>query len=191
MKTRQPSARDKLRNFFSANVGRILRTQELREVADISEYARRIRELRDEEGMPIKTHKERADLRPDEYILESLEFAPVANPRIPESIRKMVLLRDGPRCRFCAAGRVAESGLGGTPRFKLRIDYLDPLEDGGTEQPENVGVICSACTKSRQRARRAGQSARELLVQIRRASPAIQREVYLVLKRSFEGPSTP
>src|ERR1051326_3626969 len=144
LKTRENSARDKLRAFFSANVGRILRTQELREVADISEYARRIRELRNEEGMLIKTHKERSDLRPGEYVLESLEFAPVANQRIPDSIRKLVLLRDGLRCRFCGTGRVAESGLAGARRLKLRIDYIDPPEDGGAEQADNVGVICSA-----------------------------------------------
>lgn len=191
MKTRQPSARDKLRTFFAANVGRILRTQKLREVADISEYARRIRELRDEEGMLIKTHKERPDLRPDEYVLESLEFAPVANPRIPASIRTVVLVRDGPRCRFCGAGRTAESGFDGAPRCKLRIDYLDPLEDGGTEQVDNVGVICSACAKSREKSRRAGQSARDLIILIRHAPSAIQREVYRMLKASFEGPSPP
>jgi hypothetical protein len=183
LNARRPSARDKLRTFFSANVGNILRTKELREVAGISEYARRIRELRDEEGMLIKTHSERPDLRPDEYVLESLERAPVANPRIPDSIRKMVLLRDGSRCRFC--GRDAGPP---SPRLKLRIDYLDPLEDGGMDHADNVGVMCSACAKSKQKARRAGQSARDLLTLIRRASPAIQRETYLALRRSFEGP---
>ena len=186
MNTRRSSARDKLRTFFSANVGRVLKTKELREIAGISEYARRIRELRDEEGMLIKTHTERPDLRPDEYVLESLELAPVANARIPDSIRKMVLLRDGSRCRFC--GREAGPL---SPRLKLRIDYIDPLEDGGMDQADNVGVMCSACAKNKLKARRAGQCAGDLLILIRRASPAIQREVYLALKRSFEGAQAP
>jgi hypothetical protein len=186
LSTRQPSARDKLRSFFTANVGRILRTQELREVARISEYARRIRELRDEEGMQIRTHKERLDLRPDEYILESLELAPVANPKIPDRLRKTVILRDGPKCRFCGARWDAPSSRARSSHIKLRIDYLNPLEDGGLDQPDNVGVICTSCARSRQRARRQEQSASGLLALLRRAAPSVQREVYLALKRSFE-----
>lgn len=185
MKT-QPSARDKLRDYLCANVGKILRTRALREVAGINDYARRIRELRDDEGMLIKSHKERNDLRPDEYILESLERLPVGDPRILPSLRKIVLERDGSRCRLCSADpRVILSGAK-PARIKLRIEYIEPLEYGGTEQLENIGVICSDCAKGKQKAQRGGQSARELVVLIRRASPAVQREVFAVLRRSFE-----
>lgn len=187
MKTRI-SARDKLRTYLSANVGKVLRTRDLRDVAGISDYARRIRELRDDEGMSIKTHKERADLRPDEYILENLERLPVGDPRIPASARKTVLERDGNRCRFCRAGADAGSSTRGS-RTKLRIEYIEALEQGGTDQLDNIGVICSECAKTKEKARRGNQSARELVVLIRRASPAVQREVYAILKRSFEGRS--
>lgn len=44
------SAKDRIRSFLEQNVGKVVTTQEIREVAAISEYARRIRELRDEEG---------------------------------------------------------------------------------------------------------------------------------------------
>ena len=180
------SARDKLRNYLSANVGQILRTRDLREIAGISDYARRIRELRDEEGMLIKSHKERADLRPDEYVLESLERLPVGDPRILPSTRKIVLARDGTRCRLCGANPGVSAAEARSFRIKLRIDFIEPLELGGTEQLENIGVICSECAKSKRKALRGGQSARELVVLIRRASPAVQREVYAILKRSFE-----
>ena len=186
MKNR-PSARDKLREFFSSNVGTVLRTHELREVAGISDYARRIRELRDEEGMSIKTFKERGDLRPDEYILESLEFTPVANASIPENLRKMALERDGARCRFCGADPTIQGS--NRSRLKLRIDYLEPPEEGGTDELENIGIMCFPCAKSKSRGRRAGQSARELVLLIRRAPPGVQREVYGILKRSFESRS--
>lgn len=182
----QLSARDKLRDYLSANVGKILRTRDLREVAGINDYARRIRELRDDEGMLIKSHKERNDLRPDEYVLESLERLPVGDPRILPSLRKIVLERDGSRCRLCSADARIAYPDARPSRIKLRIEYIEPLEHGGTEQPENIGVICSECAKGKQKAQRGGQSARELLVLIRRASPAVQREVLAVLKRSFE-----
>lgn len=187
MKTRI-SARDKLRNYLSANVGKVLRTRDLREVAGISDYARRIRELRDEEGMSIKSHKERADLRPDEYILENLERLPVGDPRIPALTRKTVLERDGKHCRLCGAGADGASSARASGA-KLRIEYVEALEQGGTDQLDNIGVICSECTKTKEKARRGNQSARELIVLIRRASPAVQREVYAILRRSFEGRS--
>lgn len=190
MKTR-PSARDRLRTFFSENVGRVLQTHQLREIAGISDYARRIRELRDEEGMAIRTFKERTDLRPDEYVLENLQFEPVANPRIPEPLRKTALLRDGAACRFCGGRRADDVSPTKSSRFRLRIDYIDPLEHGGTEQIENIGVICSECAKNRVKARREGYSARELIALIRHAAPAVQREVYVLLKRSFEGQNNP
>lgn len=181
MNTPESSARDRLRQFFVANVGRIMRTQELREVAGISEYARRIRELRDEEGMQIRTHKERVDLRSDEYVLESLECLPVANPKLSDPMKRAALLRDGAQCRFCGA-----RWSPGSARVRLRIDYMTPLEYGGLDQTDNVGVICASCAKTRQRVSQQGQTASDLLTLIRRAAPSVQREVYRALKRSFE-----
>lgn len=70
-------ARDRIRDFFIANVGKVVTTQRIRSVGGISEYARRIRELRDEEGYQIKSHVDRADLKPGQYILETLERKPV------------------------------------------------------------------------------------------------------------------
>ena len=49
-------ARDKLRRHFLSNIGRKMNSDELRRVAgNISEWARRIRELRTEEGYQILT----------------------------------------------------------------------------------------------------------------------------------------
>lgn len=168
-------------------MGKVLHTRDLQEAAGIIDYARRIRELRDDEGMTIKSHRERADLRPDEYILEGLERTPVGDPRIPAPIRKAVLERDGKRCRFC--GATADSTAARSSRVKLRIDFIEALEQGGNDQIDNIGVVCSECAKAKEKARRRNQSARELVVLIRRASPAVQREVYSTLKRSFEGGS--
>jgi hypothetical protein len=58
-------AREKLRNHFLANVGRVLDSESLRTAAGgISEWARRIRELRDEEGFQILSHNDLASLKP-------------------------------------------------------------------------------------------------------------------------------
>ena len=55
-KPRSNGARAKLRTHFLANLGRVIEAEELRLVAgNISEWARRIRELRTEEGYLILT----------------------------------------------------------------------------------------------------------------------------------------
>ena len=59
------SARNIIRNFFETHVGKVVTTKQIRKVAKISEYARRIRKLRDLEGMQIKSHVDRHDLNPE------------------------------------------------------------------------------------------------------------------------------
>jgi len=62
-------SRAKLREYFINNVGIILDSNILREVAGTSEWARRVRELRNEEGMNIVTHNDRSELKPGQYLL--------------------------------------------------------------------------------------------------------------------------
>lgn len=76
LKTPSMSARNRIKAFFEKNVGKIVTTDQISEIANIRDYQRRIRELRNEYGMKIKTHVDRSDLKPGEYILESLELNP-------------------------------------------------------------------------------------------------------------------
>ena len=51
---KRTGARTKLRQYFLKNLGRVMGSDELREVAGgITEWARRVRELRNEEGFQI------------------------------------------------------------------------------------------------------------------------------------------
>lgn len=86
--TEREGARTKLRAHFLANVGRVMDSDELREVAggSITEWARRVRELRNEEGYPILTHNDRSDLKPGQYLLED----PAPLPAFARSISKEV-----------------------------------------------------------------------------------------------------
>lgn len=64
-------ARAKLREYLMAHVGVVLDSDGLRAVAGTSEWARRVRELRDEEGLDIASHNDDSSLRPGQYILRS------------------------------------------------------------------------------------------------------------------------
>lgn len=73
------AAKDRLRTYFTEHVGVVLDGAELEVVSGISEYARRVRELRVEEGYRILTGTSPdaefsdLDLRPDQYVLASAD----------------------------------------------------------------------------------------------------------------------
>ena len=100
-------ARAKLRDHFLANIGKVLNSDDLREVAGISEWARRIRELRNEEGYQILTHNDRSTLKPGEYLLENAKPQPAFERNISKELRSLVLDRNGFTCQMC--GAVAEN----------------------------------------------------------------------------------
>lgn len=97
-------ARAKLRVHFLANLGRVMDSDELRMVAgNQSEWARRVRELRTEEGFEILTHNDRSDLKPGQYLLESPKPRPAFQRNISKETRAFVLDRNGFTCQMCGA----------------------------------------------------------------------------------------
>lgn len=61
---------ERLLTYLRSRVGERVRMEELRGVAAIYEWARRVRELRVEKGWPIVTNVQRPDLGAGEYVLE-------------------------------------------------------------------------------------------------------------------------
>lgn len=66
----ETSAKGRLLAYLRFKVGQLCTMSELQIVSGISEYARRIRELR-AEGWDIVSHYEDADIRPGDYLLKS------------------------------------------------------------------------------------------------------------------------
>lgn len=96
-------SRAKLRDFFIENVGEILDSDTLREVAGTSEWARRVRELRNEEGLNIVIHNDRSDLKPGQYLLVDKKPLPAFERGISKETRAFVLDRNGFTCQMCGA----------------------------------------------------------------------------------------
>lgn len=180
------SARDRIRSFLEANIGKVVTTQQLREIGGISEYARRIRELRNEEGMQINSHVDRHDLRPGEYVLESLERIPAIERSISPQLRTEILERNGYTCQLCGAGPGDPDSFDPHRKVRLHIDHLVPISQGGTDQKDNLRVLCSSCNQGRSNIQTPSEDAKNLLARIRRAPRAVQREVYNALKKSQE-----
>ena len=124
-------ARAKIRDFLEANVGKVVTTQQISAVAGIRDYQRRIRELRNEEGMQIKSYKDRIDLKPSEYVLASLDRFPSVERSISNQLRMEILERNGFTCQLC--GRTGGDADPSDPARKVRlvIDHEIPIEQGG------------------------------------------------------------
>lgn len=172
-------ARDRIRAYFEQNVGRIITTHEIAEVAGIREHARRIRELRDQEGMQIKTHNDRPDLRPGEYVLETLERTTAFEHGISARTRAEVLARNGFTCQWCGRGPGDADPFNPNRKVRMHIDHIDP--NGGNEKA-NLRVLCSACNQGKSNVQPASESARDIIARVRKVSRAEKQEIYVRLK---------
>jgi hypothetical protein len=182
------SARERIRAFLEQNVGQVITTEQIAQVAGIRDYQRRIRELRDEEGLQIRSHIDRHDLRPGEYLLETLGRVPAVERRISARLRNEVLERDGFTCQRCGHGPGDADPLNLARKVRLHIDHVIPVSQGGTDERDNLQTVCSACNQGRANVQAPSEDARNIIARIRRTPRAVQREIYDLLKRTFGDP---
>ena len=130
--------------FLIKNVAVDVTGEELYYVASISEWARRVRELRTEFGWPVKTKfTGRPDLKPGVYVLESNRQAPMHDQRIPDPVRVNVLKRDGFKCVECGWSR--EQMTADDPRQLLELHHKIAHAEGGENEAGNLITLCNVC----------------------------------------------
>lgn len=184
---KKKSARNKILEHFLKNVGKKISTEELAEIAGIREYARRIRELRDEYGYDIQSHRDRNDLHPGEYILTSSTQRKSTERDISPALRAKILARDGYTCQVCGAGAGEPHPLNPKRKVRLQIDHIVPVSEGGSNEEDNLRVLCSVCNEGRSNLDLSiTERSINLLAIIRRAPRDNQLEVYKFLKNKFE-----
>jgi hypothetical protein len=190
-KTPRGGARGKLRAHFLANIGRVMDSEELRAVADNqSEWARRVRELRTEEGYLILTHNDRSELRPGQYLLETPKPQPAFERAISKETRAFVLDRNGFTCQMCGAVAGEPHPYDPTRKTRLHIGHIIDKSKGGIDEPSNLRAICSICNEGAQNATLIRPDLKQLLIQIRRATSADQLEVLKWLIAKFPKQAT-
>lgn len=130
--------------YFLENIGQPLTSEEIFYVAGVSEFGRRIRELRTEEGYPIKTKfTGRPDLKLGEYVLESSERVAEPHDRnIPVDVEKRVYERSSNSCSLC--GWNQNKWKKNDPRI-LELHHIHEHVKGGKNTEENLIVLCSRC----------------------------------------------
>lgn len=169
-------AKKKLREYFLANLNKVLTSQELQAVANGSaEWGRRVRELRNEEGYEILTNNDRSDLRPGEYLLENPKPRPAFARDISKETRAYVLDRNGFTCQMC--GAVAGEAHPNDPagrKTRLHIGHIIDKSKGGTDDRSNLRALCSVCNEGAQNIVLMRPDLTQLLIAIRRATAADQ-----------------
>jgi hypothetical protein len=184
MSNRQ-GARAKLRAFLLEHLGQILDSDTLREVAGTSEWARRLRELRNEEGMNILSHYDRSDLKPGQYILVDAIPLPSFERRISKELRALILNRDGFTCQMCGAVAGEPHPYDPRQKTKLHVGHIIDKSIGGSDDPSNLRAICSICNEGASNITPDRPHAHKPLAQIRRAPSSEQIKVLQWLIRKF------
>jgi hypothetical protein len=182
------SARKKLRAYFLSNLGKKLTSDDLRIAAgNITEWARRVRELRSEEGYQILTHNDLAELKPGEYILNDPKPAPAFAREISKETRAFVLDRNGFTCQMCGAVAGEPHPYDPSRKTRLHIGHIIDKSMGGSDDASNLRALCSVCNEGAKNLTLDRPSAQKLLIQIRRATAADQLQVLEWLQRKFKG----
>ena len=183
---RGKGARAKLRVHFLANAGRIMDSEELRGISgNASEWARRVRELRTEEGYQILTHNDRSDLTPGQYLLLDAKPAPAFERGVSKETRAFVLDRNGFTCQMCGAVAGEWHPFDSSRKTRLQIGHIIDKSMGGGDEASNLRAQCSVCNEGARNLTLDRPSLQKLLIQVRRATGSDQVEVLRWLVRKF------
>ena len=177
-----------IRAFLLERIGQIVTTEQIRSASgEQGQYGRRLRELRDEEGWPIQSHNDTADLKPGEYRLvhrppqkPSLRFG----RNISTRLRAEVLERNNSMCQMCGAIAGDPDDRTGRP-VRLHVGHIVDKSHGGQDTISNLRALCSACNQGAKNIGLEPPSEARLRAIIRKASEDDQRKVLKWLQRKF------
>lgn len=182
---RNPGSKHLILEFLLKNLGKILTSKEIQDASGgASEWARRLRELRNEDGYQILSHKDRADLKPNQYLMETIERVPSFKREISKETRAWVLERNGYTCQMCGVAAGDPDPLGGNRTVRLTMGHILDKSKGGTDDAGNLRAVCTNCNEGLQNTALPKPDRVHLLSQIRRATIQDQRAVldWLVAK---------
>ena len=143
LRRRGGAAADRLRSMFVENVGQVFSHEDVVYVGKIDSAARRVRELRTEEGLRIESHKDNPNLKLGEYVLVDPQPIPTVERSVDAATRSRVLERDEHHCVVCGRGPDASR------RIWLEVDHVVPLASGGGNEDDNLRTLCNDCHRAR------------------------------------------
>lgn len=182
------SSKQRVLNFLLENVGKVVTSDQIRNAANASEWARRLRELRDQYGYQIQSHKDRADLKPGQYVLASEKPTSYvfSGSGISKETRAFVLERNGYTCQSCGLGASDPDPFHPGRKVRLTMGHIIDKSKGGNDTRDNLRAICTNCNEGLQNSSPPKPSRIELMKQTRRAT--VDDQLYLLewLEKKFE-----
>lgn len=187
MAAKKPSgSKELILNYFLANIGKVLNSKQIQRASGGAvEWARRVRELRNEEGYQILSHKDRSDLKPGQYLLETIARVPAFKRGISKETRAQVLERNGFTCQMCGVAAGDPDPLGSSRTVRLTIGHILDKSKGGDDTPQNLRAICTNCNEGLQNTALPKPDQIHLLSQARRATINDQRVLLNWLLNKF------
>ena len=186
---RKPGSKERIRQYLYAHVGEVVTSKQLRDAAGtgVSEWARRVRELRDDEHWPIITNNDSTDLKPGQYILTGKppdKPGVIFSRPISAKLRAEVLDRNGFTCQMCGLtpGDIDPSTK---RKVRLHIGHIVDKSLGGKDELSNLRALCSTCNQGAKNITGEKPTAIWLLSQIRRATLDDQRAALAWLRKKF------
>lgn len=183
---RKKGSRQLILDFFLRNIGKVLESRDIQAASGgASEWARRTRELRNELGYQILSHKDRSNLKPNQYLMETAKRLPAFARGISKETRAVVLERNGYTCQMCGVAAGDPDPLGGSRTVRLTMGHIIDKSKGGTDGAENLRAVCTNCNEGLQNATPPKPDTVHLLAQIRRATRTDQEKVLKWLLQKF------
>jgi hypothetical protein len=180
-------SRARILEFLLSNIGRVVGKDEIRQACgNASEWARRLRELRDEYGYQILSHKDRRELKPGQYLLETDKRLPALPRSISKETRAWVLERNGYTCQMCGAAAGDDDPFHPGQKIRLAMGHIIDKSKGGKDTPENLRAVCTNCNEGLQNTAPPKPDRIELLKQARRATIEDQLHLLEWLQKKFE-----
>lgn len=141
-KNKTLSGRNRILEFLRSNVGSKVTGEELSYVSNISDWPRRMRELRTEEGWPIMTKNTgRPDLPVGYYVLSEDKQDSAHDRHIRTEDRIAALDRDGGQCVVC--GWPTNKSEGDNMRNSLELHHITHHVKGGSNLIDNLVTLCN------------------------------------------------
>ena len=180
-------SKKKILNYFLANIGKVLESRDIQAASGgVVEWARRVRELRNEDGYQILSHKDRADLKPNQYLLETDKRVPAFTRNISKETRAWVLERNGYTCQMCGLAAGDPDPYAPARTVRLTMGHIIDKSLGGDDSSQNLRAVCSNCNEGLQNTAPPKPDRAYLLGQIRRATISDQKAVLDWLMQKFK-----
>lgn len=137
----ETSGKGRIREYLKDKVGEPVKSNRLARISGISEYARRIRELRNEEGFVIDSTRTREELGQNDYFVVEIQDVDEKS-RITAQARFEQLERQE-NCEVCGRNvNHPEVRYMEVDHITSFIDYDEPEE---VNNPSNLRTLCNDC----------------------------------------------